>query len=275
MTLIPLDERADLLKIRSEDRRITAQSWVRLRRGPNKGDLAHVLETSINSDQVRIAVMPRMPFTIPLKMDIGKGKRKRTPGRLPAQPFDPVKIKHAHGVDVLKHTGDGYYFQGKLFRKGMLIQTIQSAHTLERVLHPPLHEIKPFISAGFITPVAALAITSGQVLSSILPGDHISLIAGEQSGCKAVVMSCTNDTAIVELESLDYTQNVVDRPPFLLEAPLCHIRRQFRVGDNVRVKDDAGEHAGSFGLVVAVDDDGQRLTFIKDQATEHVSVSSY
>jgi hypothetical protein len=82
MTLVPIDDRADLFKIRTDDRRITAHSWVRLRRGPNKGDLAYVLDASLNCDEVRIAVVPRMAFTIPVNMGSRMRKRKRTIRRL-------------------------------------------------------------------------------------------------------------------------------------------------------------------------------------------------
>jgi hypothetical protein len=177
MTLVPLNDQADLFKIRSEDQRITAHSWVQLRRGPNKGDLAYVLDASINCDVVQIAIMPRMPFTIPVNTGSGMRKRKRRLQRLAPRPFDPIEIKHVHGSDALKQKGDDYYFQKKLFCKGMLIQTIQSTQSLHRILNPPLHEIKPFISAEFVTPAAALAIISDQVSASIRPGDHVDLIA--------------------------------------------------------------------------------------------------
>jgi transcription elongation factor SPT5 len=198
-------------------------------------------------------------------------KRKRTLQRLAPRPFDPVEIKHVHGSHALKQKGDDYYFQKKLFRKGMLIQTIQSTQSLHRVLNPTLHEIKPFISAGFVTPAAALAITSDQVSSSIRPGDHVDLIAGEQAGCRATVVSCNHHIAVVDLKSFDSNQDVVDRRPFLLEVPLRYIRPRFRIGDTVRVREDAGEHAGLSGCVIVVDEDGKRLTFVEDQTKEHVS----
>jgi transcription elongation factor len=202
---------------------------------------------------------------------MGKRKRKHTPQRLAPLPFDPVKIKHIHGSDALKQKGNDYYFQKKTFHNGMLIQTVHSIHTLDRVLNPPFHEIKPFISAGFVTPAAALAMTYGQVVASIRPGDNVDVIAGEQAGYKAMVVSCNEDVAVVDLQSSEPKQVAVDQSPFLLTVPLRHIRRRLQIGDNVCVREDAGENAGSSGCVVAVSDDGQHLTFVEDQTRNHVS----
>jgi transcription elongation factor len=211
-----------------------------------------------------------MPFTIPVNTGSGMRKRKRRLQQLAPRPFDPVEIKHVHRSDALKQKGDDYYFQKKLFCKGMLIQTIQSTQSLHRILNPPLHEIKPFISAEFVTPAAALAIISDQVSASIRPGDHVDLIAGEQAGCWATVVSCNHRVAVVDLKSLS-NEDVVD-PPFLLEVPLRYIRPRFRIGDTVCDRGDAGEHAGLSGCVIVVNEDGKHLTFVEDQTKEHVGV---
>jgi hypothetical protein len=277
MTLVPLHEWGELFNTRGEDRCITAQSWVRLRRGPNKGDLAYVLDASINCDHVRIAVMPRMSFTLPANTGSGKGerKRKRTPQRLAPQPFDPIEVKHVHGSDALKQKGDDYYFQKKKFREGMLIQTIQSTQTLHRVLNATLDEIKPFIWAGFVTSAAALAMASAQALASIRPGDRVAFTAGEYAGYRARVISCNDIVAVVDILDFDADNKVVYRSPFLWEVPIGHLRRSFYVGEKVYVREDAGEHAGSTGCVVVIDGDDQHLTFLEDQTGKLVSALSH
>ena len=269
MTLVPVDVRIDLLKVRSEDRRIIPQSWVRLRRGPNKRDLAYVLRADSNSDHVQIAVMPRIAFTT-LERSTGN-KRKRKPQRLAALPFDATQVEHVHGSNALKRRGDSYIFQNNTFRKGMLILNLQSTCSLLRVPSPPFDEIKPFIDAGFITPAAALAVTSGQVMAAIRPGDYVELIAGEQSGCRARVVSCGDDTASMAIEPLDLNLHPVSPPTYPIDVPLRCLRRFFRVGDNIRVREGAGEHSGRSGCIVAVFDDRQRLTFVEDKTRNTVS----
>src|SRR5215472_9361039 len=63
IVLVPLKEWTELLDVQCQDQRIKAESWVRLRRGRNKGDLACVLLSSANSDRVRVAVVPRIPLS--------------------------------------------------------------------------------------------------------------------------------------------------------------------------------------------------------------------
>ena len=57
MALVFLDDRTDL-KVHSEDRRIQAYSWVRLRRGPNKQDIAdgaHLRECGCTNPPAKVA----------------------------------------------------------------------------------------------------------------------------------------------------------------------------------------------------------------------------
>jgi transcription elongation factor len=220
-----------------------------------------------------------MSFTLPTNTGSGKGerKRKRTPQRLAPQPFDPIEVKHVHGSDALKQKGDDYYFQKKKFREGMLIQTIQSTQTLHRVLDASLDEIKPFIWAGFVTSAAALAMASAQALASasIRPGDRVALTAGEYAGHRARVISCNDIVAVLDILDFDADNKVVYMPPFLWEEPIRHLRRSFYVEEKVYVREDVGEHAGSIGCVLAVDGDGQHLTFLEDQTGKHVSALSH
>ena len=153
----------------------------------------------------------------------------------------------------------------------MLILNLQSTCTLLRVPSPPFDEIKPFVDAGFVTPAAALAMTSGQVTAAIQPGDYVELIAGEQSGCRARVVICGDDTASVEIEPLDLNLHPVNRPTYPIDVPLRCLRRLFRVGDSIRVREGAGEHSGCSGCIVDIFDDGQRLIFVEDKTRNTVS----
>ena len=214
--------------------------------------------------------MPRMPFTVPQRKTSKTRKHKLQ--HLPALPFDPSVIIRVHGPDALKQRGDSYIYQNKVFRKGMLILDMQSTHAVRPIPLPSLNDIKPFIDAGFVDATTALSMTSHEVLSSIRPGDYIQLIAGEQAGCRAMVVTCDDDIASVDIEPFDSDLNPVYTPSFPVDVPLHYMQRIIRVGDNVRVKENAGDHAGSSGCVVAVLDGGRHLSFIEDKTRNTVSV---
>jgi transcription elongation factor SPT5 len=274
MVLMPLDERTDLFTCRTEDRRVKAHTWVRLRRGLNKGDLAYVLRSSVNSDVVQIAVLPRIPFSLPddrTRARIDKRRKLNTP-RPPQLSFDPKETRRIHGPGSVTQMGEYLVFQGKTFLRGMQVLKIHSTLTLLRVPSPPLDALKPFIDAGFITPPDALAATSSAIAALVRPGDSVELIAGEQRGCRAMVVTCHDDVAVVDVQPFDSNLRPLDCSPFLLTVPLKNIQRIFRVGDNVRVRTNEPEHGGSTGCVVAVLDNGKCLSFLEDKTRRTVSL---
>src|SRR5215472_7559645 len=105
----------------------------------------------------------------------------------------------------------------------------------------------------------------------VRPGDSVEIIRGQQSGSRAMVVINCDETVVVDIAPLNSELNAVNQRPVLLEIPLDHIRRVFRVGDNIRVRDGVGEHAGSSGCVIEVLDNGQRLSYVEDKTQSLVS----
>jgi transcription elongation factor len=245
-----------------EDRRINAQTWVRLRRGSNKKDLAYVIRADVTSDRVHIAVVPRMAFTVPRNPNDNLRKRKRQLQRPDAIPFDPSVIEHVHGPDALTRQGDSYIFENKTFFHGMLILDLQSLHTLYPIPFPSLLEIKPFIEAGFVTEEAALNMTKHEELARILPGDYVRLIEGPQKNCRAMVVTMEDYFACVDIEPYDWEPDTLDR---LIHVPIYDMQRILRIGDTVRVREDAVDRAGLSGTVVHISDDHQMVRIIRAQ----------
>jgi hypothetical protein len=266
MVLMTAHHRTDLTSY--EDRRINAQTWVRLRRGSNKKDLAYVLRADVTSDRVQIAVVPRMAFTVPPNPNDNLRKRKRRLQRPDAIPFDPSVIEHVHGPDALKRQGDAYIFENKIFLDGMLILDLLSLHTLYPIPFPSLLEIKPFVETGFVTEEAALIMTKHEELARILPGDYVWLIEGEQKNCRAMVVTMEDYFACVDIEPYDLEPDAPDR---LMNVPIYHMQRILRTGDTVRVRDDAVERAGLSGTIVYISDDHQMVRIIQANMRDTVS----
>jgi transcription elongation factor len=239
-----------------------------LRRGSNKRDLAYVLRADVYSDRVQIAVMPRMPFTVPRNPNENLRKRKRHVERLAALPFDPTVIEHVHGPDALEQRGDSYLFENKTFRNGMLILNVQSLHTLNSIPFPSLREIQPFVEAGFLTHEVALHMTLHEELARIRPGDRVRLIAGERTGSMAMVLAIEDYIAYVDINPFDMEP---DGPSHLMNVPIYHMQRYLHLGAHVRVRDDAEERAGSSGHVVAISEDQQIVRFIESKTGNSVS----
>jgi hypothetical protein len=262
--LIPVDDRVVLF---SQDRRIKARTWVRLRGGPNKRDLAYVFHADENSDHVQIAVVPRMPFTVSRNPEDNLRKRKRQLERLAPVPFDPATIQDVHGPDALKQQGNTYIFENKTFLNGMLILNLQSLHTLNPVPFPSLKEVMPFVNAGIIRHDTALAMTQHEELPIIRPGDSVLILDGEQAGCKALVVTIENYIACLDIDPAYVT---FPQPSHIVDVPIYHMQRILRIGDHVRVREDAENLAGWSGSVIAISEDMNVVSFIDDKERETV-----
>jgi transcription elongation factor len=177
-------------------------------------------------------------------------------------------IKDVHGPDALKQRGDSYIFDNKTFRNGMLILKVQALHILVPIPFPSLREIMPFVNAGFIAYETALDVTLHEELARIRPGDHVRLIAGEQAGCRAMVITIEDYIACVDILPVDMDP---DQPSHLVNVPIYSMQRILRIGDNVRVRDDAEELAGSSGFIVAISEDEQAVEFIEEKTRKPVN----
>jgi ribosomal protein L24 len=151
----------------------------------------------------------------------------------------------------------------------MLILNVQSLHTLDPVPFPSLREIRPFVEAGFITHKAALDMTSHEELARLRPGDGVQLIAGEQAGNMAMVVAFEDYVAYVVIDSVDMDPNGLSD---VMNVPIHHMQHILHIGDNVRVREDAEELAGSSGRVVAVSEDQQVVCFIQDKTRNPVRI---
>ena len=90
-----------------------------------------------------------------------------------------------------------------------------------------------------------------------------------------MVVTCDDNIASVEIdptEPIDSDLNADERPSLFVDVPLRYMQRILRVGDNIRVKEDIPEYAGSSGCIVSVSDDGRHLTFIEDKTRNTVSI---
>ncbi|KAI0918158.1 hypothetical protein AcV5_002926 [Taiwanofungus camphoratus] len=105
-TVVPLEERATLLKMRYSRHNVPSDSWVRVRRGRYKGDLAYVTSVDNESD-AELWVVPRLSTHAWQKRKQGKcGKRDRPAPAL----FDIQETQRIHGDNAVLASSGKYTF---------------------------------------------------------------------------------------------------------------------------------------------------------------------
>ncbi|KAJ2767753.1 transcription elongation factor spt5, partial [Coemansia nantahalensis] len=78
LTLVPINDMIDVVKVKTHTTRLNPGSWVRVKRGNYAGDLAQVASVIESSDAVEVRLLPRLDYSADGRRD----KRARPPQRL-------------------------------------------------------------------------------------------------------------------------------------------------------------------------------------------------
>jgi transcription elongation factor SPT5 len=124
--MVPVNEMPDVLRVVKDQPVMKKNSWVRLKRGLYKDDLAQVDYADISQNMCHLKLIPRIDYSRQRGMgksseDDGKKKRKFGGGgkRPPAKLFDADAVRAVGGE--IAHDGDFLVFEGNRYsRKGFL-----------------------------------------------------------------------------------------------------------------------------------------------------------
>lgn len=270
--LVDIEEMPDLLKTKQKKVDLQPGGWVRFKRGKYAGDLAQILGTSDNVEEVAVKFVPRIDLTPKDEsMKTGSDGKKRRMGagvplafRPPQRLFNAEEIGKVYGKEVSKR-GGVFTFKGDEYRDGFCEKDVRiNALTIEDV-HPSLDELTRFQgeSAGSTLDLTQMADAARKLAKTILqPGDHVEIFEGDQKGIYGTVDSVTNEVCVV-LPHQD-----LDLAGMKIEVPARSVRKRFKPGDHVKVMQ--GSAADETGLVVQVQ--GDVVTFLSDLSSTEVSV---
>ncbi|KAF8065846.1 SPT5 [Scenedesmus sp. PABB004] len=281
--LVPLRERPAAVTVnRAAKAAIERDSWVRVRGGLYKDDLAKVVDVDYAGGRATVKLVPRLDLAAMAKDMSGGGKRNPFGRQAVRPPPKPFRAKEAGelGLPVGKDRNDpaiitlnthrfldGYTLRG-VSLKGLILQDVA----------PPLDEVSRFNAAGAAGELEDVADpTSGlkQLLKALpdggaaratyVKGDRVMVVAGELNTLEGTV----------EDVKLDEGKLLV-RPDMMagevVELELDEVQKLFKPGDHVRVL--SGPHEGARGMVVVVKEgvcvlvpdtrQGELQVFVKD-----------
>ncbi|KAF7315327.1 Transcription elongation factor SPT5 [Mycena indigotica] len=277
--LVPIEEMASLLQIKTQEQTVTPGSWVRIKRGIYQGDLAQVVDITETGEYVGVKYIPRIDLNPRDDASLegpGKKRKKSTftgsqaSSRPPPRLFNYEEVVAAWGRKNVVKRNQVYVFQNETYKDGFLEKDLKLSQLVLEDVNPTLEEITQFarrqdIETGeSVVDLSIIADASRKAAISVLqPGDHVEVFEGEQTGVHGIVEEINQDVVTITAEGVDFEGQKVD-------LPARSVRKRFKAGDHVKVM--TGQNADETGLVVSVLDNV--VTFLSDMTMQEVSVFS-
>uniref|UniRef100_A0A4X1SXC3 Transcription elongation factor SPT5 n=1 Tax=Sus scrofa TaxID=9823 RepID=A0A4X1SXC3_PIG len=231
--MVPIKEMTDVLKVVKEVANLKPKSWVRLKRGIYKDDIAQVDYVEPSQNTISLKMIPRIDYDrikarMSLKDWFAKRKKfKRPPQRL----FDAEKIRSLGG-DVASD-GDFLIFEGNRYsRKGFLFKSFAMSAVITEGVKPTLSELEKFEDQP------------EEREHNFQPGDNVEVCEGELINLQGKILSVDGNKITIMPKHEDLKD--------MLEFPAQELRKYFKMGDHVKVI--AGRFEGDTGLIVRVEE---------------------
>uniref|UniRef100_A0A670YU81 Transcription elongation factor SPT5 n=1 Tax=Pseudonaja textilis TaxID=8673 RepID=A0A670YU81_PSETE len=244
--MVPIKEMTDVLKVVKEMTNLKPKSWVRLKRGIYKNDIAQVDYVEPSQNQISLKMIPRIDFDrIKERMSqkdwVAKCKKfKRPPQRL----FDAEKIRSLGG-DVASD-GDFLIFEGNRYsRKGFLFKSFAMLAVITDGVKPTLSELEKFEDQPEGIDLEVVTESTGKEREhNFQPGDNVEVCEGELINLQGKILSVDGNKITIMPKHEDLKD--------MLEFPAQELRKYFKMGDHVKVI--AGRFEGDTGLIVRVEE---------------------
>ncbi|PVD33727.1 hypothetical protein C0Q70_04987 [Pomacea canaliculata] len=245
--MVPIREMTDVLKVVKETANLKPKTWVRLKRGIFRDDLAQVDYVEPSQNVVHLKMIPRIDYTQPrgilrssANQDQGKKRKRRPPQKL----LDVDAVRSIGGE--VSTDGDFVIFEGNRYnRKGFLFKSFAMSAIVSEGIKPTLVELEKFEEQpeGIDVELAPEK-ASGEIVHNLAPGDVVEVAEGELINLQGKVIK-------VDGNKITFLPNHKDlKNP--LEFPANELRKFFKMGDHVKVI--RGRYEGDTGLIVRVEE---------------------
>jgi transcription elongation factor SPT5 len=247
--LVPIEDAVDIVTCGSAGLAPEANSWVRVRRGVYKGDLAFVrqiTEPSLNDDDV----FPSSIVTINIIPRISDGethKRKRVEPHVPEAAFIDSR---RYGTECKQVEGkeDTWTFRGQTFYKDLLVCEVAMTGLNFKKVTPTREELIKWLESrddvvSLAAKVALAKLTSVERTSALQPDDRVEVKAGWAQGKKGRVQSIRGDEVSLFMG---------DQPSGLVTILAKDLQKYFNIGELVTVI--SGPEAGLNGWCIGMED---------------------
>ncbi|KAJ1944029.1 transcription elongation factor spt5 [Linderina macrospora] len=276
LTLVPIDDMVDVVRVKSHAPKINPSSWVRVRRGNYAGDLAQVVSVLESSDSVEVRLIPRLDYDAETR---GSRNGVRPPQRLFS--VDEARRSDPRGLSSRQNE---ILWRNDRFINGYLHKDMRLTSLQVENVQPTLEEIAKFAAGeaddgdeqaaiAALASQAAAASTmdgvdeaNGLSAKDLLPGEQVEVVEGDLAGVVGVVRGIEGDDTVKIAPELGGLMR--NGRTSVMSFPARQLRKRFRAGDHVKVLN--GRHRNETGMVVGVAD--AVVTMYADVAKQEIRV---
>ncbi|KAK1554201.1 hypothetical protein Q3G72_009204 [Acer saccharum] len=265
--LVPIREMTDVLSVESKAIDLSRDTWVRMKIGNYKGDLAKVVDVDNVRQRVTVKLIPRIDLQALANKLEGREVAKKKPFVPPPRFMNVDEARELHiRVERRRDQMTGDYFEnigGMLFKDGFLYKTVSMKSISTQNIKPTFDELEKFRSPGENgeNDIASLStLFANRKKGHFMKGDAVIVIKGDLKNLKGWVEKVDEENVHIrpEMKGLPKTLAVNQKE-------LC---KYFEPGNHVKVV--SGTQEGATGMVVKVEQ--HVLIILSDTTKEHIRV---
>ncbi|XP_022773329.1 putative transcription elongation factor SPT5 homolog 1 [Durio zibethinus] len=265
--LVPIREMTDVLSVESKAIDLSRDTWVRMKIGTYKGDLAQVVDVDNVRQRVTVKLIPRIDLQALANKLEGREVAKKKAFVPPPRFMNVDEARELHiRVERRRDPMTGDYFEnigGMLFKDGFLYKTVSMKSISAQNIKPTFDELEKFRTPsgnGEGEMVGLSTLFANRKKGHFMKGDAVIVVKGDLKNLKGWVEK-------VEEENVHIRPEMKGLPKTLAvnEKELC---KYFEPGNHVKVV--SGTKEGATGMVVKVEQ--HVLIILSDTTKEHIRV---
>ncbi|KAL4581502.1 hypothetical protein LXL04_006023 [Taraxacum kok-saghyz] len=267
--LVPIKEMTDVLSVESKAIDLSRDTWVRMKIGTYKGDLAKVVDVDNVRQKVTVKLIPRIDLQALANKLEGREVPKKKTFTPPPRFMNVDEAREMHiRVERRRDPMTGDYFEninGMMFKDGFLYKTVAMKSISTQNIQPSFDELEKFRQPnengdGDIASLSSLF--ANRKKGHFMKGDRVIVIKGDLKNLKGSVEKVEEGTVHIKPHAAGLPKTLA-----VSERELC---KYFETGNHVKVVSGAQE--GVTGMVLTAE--GHLVNMVSDTTKEVLQVFS-
>ncbi|CAM6125018.1 unnamed protein product [Calypogeia fissa] len=266
--LVPIKEMTDVLSVEKKLVDVDQDSWVRVKSGIYKGDLAKVVDVDHVRQRATIKLIPRIDLQVLAAKLEGrdenvKGRPRPLPRFINLQEVQDLRIPVERKRDP-NHAGEYFeFFGGMQFKDGYLYKFVSLKSIDSNGVVPSFDELQKFQKPsenGALDAMGLPAALMSKRKGQFVKGDAVIVVQGDLKNLMGIVVKVDDDDVYIRPKDEKLIDSLLVK-----ESQLCKF---FKTGDHVKVI--AGTHEGATGMIVRAD--AESVVILSDSTREDIKV---
>ncbi|KAL0351574.1 UNVERIFIED_CONTAM: putative transcription elongation factor SPT51 [Sesamum calycinum] len=265
--LVPIKEMTDVLSVESKAIDISRDTWVRMKIGTYKGDLAKVVDVDNVRQRATVKLIPRIDLQALANKLEGREVPKKKAFTPPARFMNIDEARELHiRVERRRDPATGDYYEkieGMMFKDGFLYKNVSLKSLSTQNVQPTFDELEKFRQpgeAGDGDMSSLSTLFANRKKGHFMKGDRVIVVKGDLRNLKGWVEKVEEDTVHIKPNEKGLPKTLA-----ISDKELC---KYFEPGNHVKVVSGATE--GATGMVVSVE--GHVVNIVSDTTKELLRV---